>query len=151
MIRSVFIDGPFLSAHTDRITDGLNRFLEVATMWWHGFFFKQFYWQNGWEIQTGISVQWCGIVTSEITNGYTDETCPSVIPSVKANIYPLCWHSLPLFLLLLPHPTHLSPPKLQPTTHPNSPPLLNTSTQVSYTFVRGHNNIHSCGFIIFCK
>jgi hypothetical protein len=35
--------------------------------------------------------------------------------------------------------SQLSPPKLQLTTHPNSPPLLNTSTQVSYTFIRGHN------------
>jgi hypothetical protein len=37
---------------------------------------------------------------------------------------------------------------LQPTTHPNSPLLLNTSIQVSYTFVRDHN-IHSCGFYNF--
>jgi hypothetical protein len=36
-------------------------------------------------------------------------------------------------------PSLLSPPKLQPTTHPNSPHLLNKNTQVSYTFVHGHN------------
>jgi hypothetical protein len=36
-------------------------------------------------------------------------------------------------------PSQLFPPKLQPTTHPNSPYFLNTSTQVFYTFVRGYN------------
>ena len=72
----------------------------------------------------------------ELPIGNTDDTYLSMIPSVKANIYTLCQLSPSLFLLL---PSQLSPPKLQPTTHPNSPPLLNTSTQVSYTFIRGHN------------
>jgi len=109
-------------------------------------FFGWFYRRNDRGIQTGISVQWHGTFTGEITDGYTDRNFPSVIPSVKVNIYPLCRHSIPLFSFFFPIPP--PPLKLQPTTHPNSPPLLNTSTQVSYTFVRGHN-IRSCGFYQF--
>jgi len=70
----------------------------------------------------------------------------SVSPSVNASIYCLCRHSLFLSSSVSPSSSpssstsHLSPPKLQPTTHLNSP-LFSTqaSTQVSYTFVRGHN------------
>jgi len=73
-------------------------------------FFRRFYRRNDRGIQTGISVQWC----NTFTGGITDGTCPSVIPSVKVNIYPLCRHSLPLFLLLLPHPTSPLPNCSQP-------------------------------------
>jgi len=70
---------------------------------------------------------------------------PSMSPSVKTSIYCLCRHSLFLSSSVSPSSSpsstsHLSPPKLQPTTHLNSP-LFSTqaSTQVSYTFVCDHN------------
>jgi len=84
-------------------------------------FFRWFYRWNYRGIQIGIAVQRRGTSISRITDGYTDRTCPSVIPSVKASIYWLCWHSLPLFLLLLPlllphhpHPTSPLPNCSQP-------------------------------------
>ena len=119
-MRSIYTDGISPSVYTDYITNEiyiiLKRWNDVMT--WD--FFRWFYRWNNREIQTGISVQWRGPFTIRITDG----TCLSVIPSVKTNIYPLYRLSPPLFLLL---------------PHPNSPSLLNTSTQVSYTFVRGHN------------
>jgi hypothetical protein len=114
-IRSVYTEKICPSVYTDRIADGLYSFFEKLQRCDEvDFFFRQFYRRNDRGIQTGISVQWRGTVTSGLTGGYTDGTCPSVNASVKANIYPLCRHSLPLFLLLLPHPNSPLPNCSQP-------------------------------------
>jgi hypothetical protein len=128
--RLVYTDGLLSSVYTDHIANGIYRILKRwnSVMTWS--FFKRFYRWNDRGIQTGIFVQWRGPFTVRMTDGYTDGTCSLMIPSVIAKIYPLCRLSPPLFLLLLPHPN---------SPLPNSPPLLNTSTQVSYTFVHGHN------------
>jgi hypothetical protein len=68
-------------------------------------FFRWFYRRNDQGIQTGISVQWRGTVTNELTNGYTNGNFPLVIPSVKANVYPLYRLSHPLFSFFFPIPT----------------------------------------------
>jgi hypothetical protein len=105
-----------LSVYTDRlllsviIADGIYRILKRSNdvMTWN--FFKWCYRQNDRGIQIGISVQWRGPFIVRIT----DETCLLVIPSVKANIYTLCWLSPPLFLLFLPHPDSSLPNCNQP-------------------------------------
>jgi len=109
-IRSVYTEGRILSVYTDRIADGLYRFLKSCNNVMTWIFFIWFYRRNDWGIQTEISVQWRGTVTC----GLTDGTCPLMIPSVKANIYSLCRLSLPLFLLLLPHPNSPLPNCSQP-------------------------------------
>jgi len=105
-IRSVSTDEIRPLVYTDRIADERYSFFGKLQRCDDMDFFKQFYGQNYWGIQTGIVVQWRGTSTGG--------TCPSVIPSVKASIYPLCRHSLPLFLLLLPHPTSPLPNCSQP-------------------------------------
>ena len=102
------------SVGTDRIADRLYRFLKSCNGVMTWIFLKWFYRWNDRGIQTGISIQWCSTFTGRLSNG----TCPSLIPSVKTNIYPLCWLSLPLFLFLLP----------LLLLHPNSP-LPNCSQQ----------------------
>jgi len=85
-------------------------------------FFRRFYRWNDRGIQTRISIQWRDPFTVRITDGYTDRTCPSKIPSVKANISTICRLSPPLFLLLLPHPNSpLSNCKQPPTPLKVSP------------------------------
>jgi len=72
------------------------------------------------------------IVTWRVTDGITDESNPSVIPSEKTII---CTHLPILSSSISPSssfPSHLSPPKLQPNTHPKLSTILNMSTQVSY-------------------
>jgi hypothetical protein len=109
-------------------------------------FFRRIYRQEYRGIQTQTAKQGRVANTSEITDGFTDGIFPSMMPSVNASIYCLYRHSLFLSSFVSPSsspsssPSHLSPPKLQPTTHLNSP-IFSTqaSTQVSYTFVRGHN------------
>jgi hypothetical protein len=62
----------------------------------------------------------------------TDRSSPSVIPTAKVNIWPLCRPSPPIFLLLLPHPNF---PLLQTTSPPKTNlPLLSTS-HISLSFV----------------
>ena len=116
-MRSVYTDGLILSVYTDRIADRIYRILKRRNnvMTWN--FFRRFYRQNDQGIQTGISVQWCDAFTVRITDGYTDRTYPSVIPSIKANISTLCRLFPPLFLLLPPHPN--SPPSQTATNHPS--------------------------------
>ena len=101
-------------------------------------FFRRIYRWKYRGIQTRTAKQGRVANTGEITDGIF----PSVIPSVNASTYCLYRHSLVLSSSVSPSssPSHLSPPKLQPTTHLNSP-LFSTqaSTQVSYTFVCGHN------------
>ena len=83
-------------------------------------------------IQTVIAVQWRGAVTDGVTDGITDGRNPSVMPSEKIII---CTHLPTLSSSVSPSssfPSHLSPPKLQPNTHPKLSTILNTSTQVSY-------------------
>ena len=57
---------------------------------------------------------------------------PSVKPSKKVNICPLCRPSPPLFLLLLPNPNS---PRLQTTSPPSPPnknlPHLSTTSYIS--------------------
>jgi len=69
---------------------------------------------------------------------------PSVISSVKAIIYtpPLPTPSSSVSPSSS-FPSHLSPPKLQPTTHPNSHKFLILCTWSQYLFLMD--------FIIFCK
>jgi len=102
------------SVYTDHIADGRDIFFWKLQRGDDMDFFKRFYQWNYWGIQTGIAVHRRGTSTNRITDGYTDGMCPLVIPSVKASIYPLCRHSLPLFLLLLPHPTSPLPNCSQP-------------------------------------
>ena len=66
-------------------------------------------------IQNGRSVRWRVLFAVRIADRLTDRICPSVKPSEKVNICPLCRPSPPLFLLLLPHPNS---PQLQTTTPP---------------------------------
>jgi len=86
-------------------------------------FFRRFYRRNDRGIQIEIAVQWHGT----ITNGITDGMYLSMIPSVKTIIYAPSADTLFLcfsFFFFSPSssfPSHLSPPKLQPTTHLNSP------------------------------
>jgi len=98
LYRETFVVGNNYRWH--RIADRIYRILKKRNnvMTWN--FFRWFYRQNDRGIQTGIYVQWRVPFTVKITDGYTDRTCPSVIPSVKANIFALCRLS-PLFLLLL--------------------------------------------------
>jgi len=79
-------------------------------------------------IQTEIAIQWRGA----FTDGITDGSNQSVIPSEKTII---CTHLPTLSSSVSPSssfPSHLSPPKLQPNTHLKLSTILNTSTQVSY-------------------
>jgi len=105
-----------LSVYTDRIADGSCRFLKSCNGVITLIFFRWFYRRKDWGIQIGISVQWRGTVTGGLTDGYTDRTFMSVIPSVKTNIYPFCRLSLSLFLLLLPHPN-------SPLSNCSQPPI----------------------------
>jgi len=59
--------------------------------------------------------------------------------SIGKNKYIPILSTLSFIISHFSSPSQLSPLKLQPTIHPNSPPLLNTITQVSYIFVCGHN------------
>jgi len=101
---------------------------------------------------------WCGIFPDDFTDGMTEDSNQdlrtvtwrihrqnyrrvyrqnlSVGDSIGKSQY---IHTLPILSSSISpssSPSQLSPPKLQPTTLPNSLPLL---TQVSYTFVRGQN------------
>jgi len=72
----------------------------------------------------GIQTEWRG--------AFTNGSNPSMIPSEKTII---CTHLPTLSSFVSPSssfPSHLSPPKLQPNTHPKLSIILNTSTQVSY-------------------
>jgi len=64
------------------------------------------------RIQTEITVQWRGTIADGITDGIS----PSVIPLVKAIIYPpFRWHSLSLFFFF-----HISPlPSQTAANHPS--------------------------------
>jgi len=142
VLPTEIISSPNLSVFTDSYsplaiwsvyTDGRYNFFGKLQRCDDVDFFRRFYRQNYQGIQTGIAVQWRGTSTGDITDEYTDGTCPSVIPSVKASIYPLCRHSLPLFLLLLPHPTS---------------PLLNCSQPPIPTLPSSQHK-HS-SFLYFC-
>jgi len=104
--------------YTDRLADGQDTFFWKLQRHDDVDFFRRFYRRKYRGIQTRIAMQRCGTSTGGITDGYTDRTCLSVIPSVKASIYWLCRHSLSLFLLLLPlflpHPTSPPPNCSQP-------------------------------------
>ena len=86
-------------------------------------------------IQTGISIQWCDRFTIKMVGGITDRSSPSVIPSAKVNIWPICRPFPSLFLLLLPHPNSL----LLQTTSP--PPKKKKSPFSLHKFFKfcGHN------------
>jgi len=105
----VYTDGNILSVYIDRFADGVYSL--SGNMKRRGDV-RRFYRWNDRGIQTEIVVQW----RDTITDGITDRSNPSAIPSEKTIIYPpTCWHSLPLFLLLfLSHPTSPLPNCSQP-------------------------------------
>jgi hypothetical protein len=85
---------------------------EICTVTWP--IHHQTYRRNHQGIQTGIFVQWSGRFTVRIADESADRSSPSVIPSVKVNIWSLCRPSPPLFLHLLPHPNSPLPNFKQP-------------------------------------
>jgi len=93
-------------------------------------FFRRIYRQKYRGIQTQTAKQGRVANTGEITDSDTDE----IFSSVNASIYCLYRHSLFLSSSVSPSSSpssslsHLSPPKLQPTTNLNSPLF---STQAS--------------------
>jgi hypothetical protein len=107
LLSVIITDDIDFIGHVVGMTNEIYRILKKrnSLMTWN--FFRWFYRRNDRGIQIGISVQWRDPFTIRITDGYTNKTCLSVIPSVKANISTLCRLSPPLFLLLLPH--HNSP------------------------------------------
>jgi len=115
-IRSVYTNRILSSVYFNQIADKIHRILKQRNnlMMWN--LFRRFYWWNDRMIQTGIFVQWYSPFTVRLTDGYTDRTCPLVIPSVKANKPTLCQLSPPLFLLLPPHPNSPLPNCKQPPT-----------------------------------
>jgi hypothetical protein len=143
-IRSVYTKGRVLSVYTDCIANKLYRFLKSCNGVMTWIFFRWFYRRNDRGIQIRISVPWCGTVTG----GLTDRTCPSVIPSVKANIYPLCRLSLPLFPLLLPLPNYNQPPiPILPLFSTQALKFLILCTWSQHQFFEQF----IVDFIIFCK
>ena len=118
---------------------------------WSGSFCGRFYRRNYQEIQIGISVQWRDRFTVRMADGITDRMSPSVIPSVKVNISPLCRPSPPLFLLLLPHPISPLPNCKQPAPPKKNLHLLSTS-HISLSFMVTTSVFwFIVDFIIFCK
>jgi len=145
-----------LSVYTDRIADELCRFLKSCNGVMTLIFFRWFYRQKDRGIQTGISIQWRDTVTDGLTDGYIDGIFLSVIPSVKANIYPLCdslflYFSFffPFFFLIptLPSQTianHLS--QLSPSSQHKHSSFLYFCTWSQHSFSKQF----IVDFIIYC-
>jgi hypothetical protein len=145
----VYTNQIILSIYIYEITDGIFR-IKKKTVRWHGSFCGRFYWRNYWGIQTGIFVEWRDQFTIKIADEISDRSSPSVIPSAKMNISPLCRPSPPLFLILLHHPNSPLPNCKQPPKKKISP-LLNTS-YISLSFVVTTSVFwFIVDFIIFCK
>ena len=105
-------------------------------------------------IQTEISIQWCSLFTVRIADGLTDGIIPSVSPSAKVNICPLCRPSPPLFLLLLPH--HNSPLLQKTSTPPKKKKQFSLFSAQQVIFLEVLWSQHPCSdlltdFISFCK
>ena len=123
-IRSVYTDGILPSVYTDRIADRRYSFFgkfqrcddvdyfqlilstelprdsnrDSRTVTWH------FHWRNHWRVyRQNVSVG------DSIGQSHYIPTLPTLSSSVSPSSSPSS------------SPSHLSPPKLQPTTHPNSP------------------------------
>ena len=134
-----------LSVYTDRFADGIyslsGNMQRCGDVRW-------FYWRNDRGIQTEIAVQWRGTVTDRITEGIN----PSVILSGKTII---CTH-LPTLSSFVSSSSsflsHLSPPKLQPTTHPNSPLFSTWALKLIFYILYVVTISVSCRFYhFFCK
>jgi hypothetical protein len=125
---SIYRWNPAVGIYRQNYRRNIQNLIKKAVRW-HRAFCMRFYRWNHWGIQTRISVQWRDQFSVRIANGITDRMNPSVIPSAKVNILPLCWPSPPIFLLLLPHPNSPLPNCKQPPP-PKKIPLL--STQVIF-------------------
>ena len=172
VIPSVYTDENIQSVVTDWITDERFR-IKKKTVRWRGGFCGWFFpmeslrdlkrqlhtvtWpvyrlkcrRNYWGIQNGRSVRWRVLFAVRIADGFTDRRRPSVKPSEKVNICPLCRPSSPLFLLL-PHPNS---PQLQTTTPPKKISLFSAQQVI---FLKVLWSQHPCSdlptdFINFCK
>jgi len=120
----VYTDGIILSVYTGGIADGEKSFFENCNGGMTWIFLRRICRQKYRGIQTRTAKQ--GRVAN--TGGITDGIFPSVILSEKP-VYTgsadTLSSSLPLFLLLLPHPTS---PLQTAANHPSQlSPLLNTS------------------------
>ena len=116
---------------SDGITDGFKKTARTATWTVRRLNCRR----NHRGIWNGRSVRWHVDCSVKITDGSPIEV-PSVKPSGKVNICPLCRPSPPLFLLLLPNPNS---PHLQTTSPPSPPhknlPHISTTSYISWSFV----------------
>ena len=125
VILSVYTDGYIPSVSIDQIIDELYSFLKSCNgaMTW---FFSQTILLTEWPMysnQNLCTVMWH---IHRQNHRWFDQRKRSVGDSIGKNQYiPVCWHSLPLSPLLLPHPTSPLPNYSQPPIP--TPLLLNTS------------------------
>jgi hypothetical protein len=147
-IRSVHTDGSIPSVYTDRIADGLYSLFGKLQQCGDMDFFQMilptdsnrdsrpvtshFHRQNHrWNHQHNV------FVGDSIGKSHYIPTSLTLFSSVSPSSYPSSF------------PSHLSPLKLQPTTHPNSP-LFSTQALKFLIFLYVVTiNIRSCGFYHF--
>jgi hypothetical protein len=134
-IRSVYTDKICSSVYTNRIADGLYSFFEKLQRCDEVDFFFQTVLPTEWPRDSNRDLR----TVTRHSHRRVYRRNVSVGESIGKSQYIPTLPTLSSSISPSSSPSQLSPPKLQPTTHPNSPPLLNTSTQVSYTFIRGHN------------
>jgi len=111
-------------------------FWKVVTMWWRGFFFQTIL-LTEWPRDSNQDIHTVTWHFHRWNHRRVYRRKCSVNDSIGKS------HYFSFFFLIPPLPSQTV------ANHPSQlSPLLNISTQVSYTFVRGHN-IRSCGFCHF--
>jgi hypothetical protein len=146
------IVSPTLLVYTNHITKGPIQFVwKVATVWWRGFFSDDFTDEIPrdsnrdshtvtWHFHRR-NYRWNHRQTCSVGDSIDKSLYIPTLPTLSSFVSPSSSPSS--------FPSHLSPPKLQPTTHSNSPLF---STQALKFLILSYVvtiNIRSCGFYHF--
>jgi len=143
-IQSVYTDGISLSVYTDRIADGLYSLFGKLQRCGNVDFFQMSLpteWPRD-SNRDSRTVTWHFhrrnlSVGDSIGKSHYIPTMPTLSSSISPSSSPSSF------------PSHLSPPKLQPTTHPNSPLFSIQALKFLILLYMVTINICSCGFYHF--
>jgi len=113
---------------------------KIAAVWWHGFF--QMILPTEWSRDSNrdiCTVTWhCHRRIVSVGDSIGKSHYIPTLPTLSSSVSPSS------------SPSHLSPPKLQPTTHPNSP-LFSTQALKFLILLYVVTTFVLVDFIIFCK
>ena len=137
--RRIYSIGETVGIYWPSLRQSRNLFLKVATAWWRRFFQKILPMEISRDSNPDSRSATWHFHRWNHRRIYRRKV--SVGDSIGKSQYMLTLPTLSSSVSPSSSPSHLSPLPSQTTTkHPSQlSPLLNTSTQVSYTFVHGHN------------